>query len=72
MIVDNSMVCFAYHLNNGIPIPSWFDNWEDREVIELVVYYSIVIFTCYVNKESCYSTKFTSFLRRIISFTDYS
>lgn len=30
------MVCFAYHLNNGIPISSWFDNWEDREVIEMI------------------------------------
>ena len=32
MIIDNSIVSFGYHLDNGIPICSWFDNWKDQEV----------------------------------------
>ncbi len=31
-----ALTAVAYHLNNGIPISSWFDNWEDREVIEMI------------------------------------
>ena len=36
MIIDNSIVSFGYHLDNGIPICSWFDNWKDQEVGFLV------------------------------------
>ena len=32
VIIDNSIVSFAYHLSNGIPIRSWYDDWEDREL----------------------------------------
>ena len=33
MIVDNSIVSFAYHLNNGIPILTWIEDFQDTQVI---------------------------------------
>lgn len=32
MIVDNSIVCFGYYINNGVPITSWYDDWSDIDV----------------------------------------
>jgi len=36
MIVDNSPYAYAYHLSNGIPIESWYDDDNDTELLKLI------------------------------------
>ena len=38
VIIDNSVLSFAYHLNNGIPIVPYYDSKEDSELIILSKY----------------------------------
>ena len=36
MIIDNSLYAFAYQLDNGIPISSYFDNKKDEELKNMI------------------------------------
>jgi CTD small phosphatase-like protein 2 len=36
IIVDNSIQAFAYSLDNGIPIASWYGSQNDRELVNLM------------------------------------
>ena len=38
VIVDNAAYSFAYQVDNGIPIISWHDDREDRELMNLIDY----------------------------------
>lgn len=40
VIVDNAAYCFAYQLENGIPIVSWYDDRDDSELVNLTHYLS--------------------------------
>lgn len=36
MLVDNSPHAYAYHLHNGVPIESWYDDESDTELLKLL------------------------------------
>ena len=38
VLIDNSVLSFAYHLNNGIPIVPYYNSVEDSELIILSKY----------------------------------
>ena len=43
LIIDNSVLSFAYHLNNGIPIVPYYDLEEDKE-LSILGYYLLSIY----------------------------
>ena len=38
VIVDNATYSFGYQLDNGVPIVSWYDDYADRELLNLIEY----------------------------------
>jgi carboxy-terminal domain RNA polymerase II polypeptide A small phosphatase len=36
IIIDNSAASYLFHPENAIPIESWFDDPNDRDLMELV------------------------------------
>lgn len=38
IMIDNSLCAFAYHLDNGILVRSWFEDWEDTVLLQLLAY----------------------------------
>ena len=38
IMIDNSLFAFAYHLDNGILVRSWFEDWEDTVLLQLLGY----------------------------------
>ena len=42
VIVDNSVHCFGYQLDNGVPIVSWYDDPHDQELKHLADYLEIL------------------------------
>ena len=45
IIIDNSVLSFAFHLNNGIPVIPYYDSKEDKE-LKLVALYLLSIADC--------------------------
>lgn len=35
IIVDNSPVAYMFHPENALPIPSWYDDPRDKELLKL-------------------------------------
>lgn len=36
LLVDNSPHAYSYHIDNGIPIESWYDDDSDTELLKLI------------------------------------
>lgn len=36
LLVDNSPHAYAYNIDNGVPIESWFDDDTDTELLKLI------------------------------------
>ena len=43
VIIDNASYSFAYQIDNGIPIISWHDDREDREMLNLIDYLKTLV-----------------------------
>ncbi|XP_029649162.1 CTD small phosphatase-like protein isoform X2 [Octopus sinensis] len=50
VIVDNSPASYIFHPQNAVPVSSWFDDEEDRELYDLIPYFENL-----ANLESVYS-----------------
>uniref|UniRef100_A0A0L8FMS7 Mitochondrial import inner membrane translocase subunit TIM50 n=1 Tax=Octopus bimaculoides TaxID=37653 RepID=A0A0L8FMS7_OCTBM len=50
VIVDNSPASYIFHPQNAVPVSSWFDDEEDRELYDLIPYFETL-----ANLDSVYS-----------------
>ena len=39
IIVDNSPASYIFHPENAVPVVSWFDDMENRELLELIPFF---------------------------------
>ena len=62
IIVDNSVLSFAYHINNGIPIIPFYDSKDDSELIILAYYLSFIFQDNDLRKSNKKHLKLKSFL----------
>lgn len=46
VLVDNSPYAYSYHVNNGIPIESWYDDEQDEELLKLLNFLKQKIDNC--------------------------
>lgn len=57
LIVDNSIISFAYHLNNGIPIKAYMRQEKDEELLYMVTFleecFSYADFRSHIKKTFC-------------------
>ena len=57
IIVDNSIISFAYHLNNGIPIKAYMRQEKDEELLYMVTFleecFSYNDFRSHIKKTFC-------------------
>lgn len=38
LLIDNAAYSFGHHVGNGVPILSFFDDWNDQELLFLTNY----------------------------------
>ena len=43
VLVDNSVYSFAYQIDNGIPIISFYNDQSDEELLHLMYYFKLII-----------------------------
>ena len=43
VLVDNSVYSFAYQVDNGIPIISFYNDQQDEELLHLMYYFRLIV-----------------------------
>ncbi|MES1905867.1 MAG: hypothetical protein MHPSP_003211, partial [Paramarteilia canceri] len=64
IIVDNTPQAFSYHLDNGIPIKSWYDDSNDMELLKLLPFLDTLSQCADVRPEIKYKYGATALLDR--------
>ena len=64
IIIDNSALSFAFHLDNGIPILPFYDNKEDVELMTLVNYLNTIARVDDLREENRKFLKMQYFLKK--------
>lgn len=42
ILVDNTLLCFAFQLDNAIPISSWYGEKNDKELLKLIQFLKVI------------------------------
>lgn len=64
IIIDNSALSFAFHLDNGIPILPYYDNKDDHELLTLVNYLNSIASVDDLREENRKFLKMHYFLKK--------